>query len=88
MPLDKFVFVERDRTWEIYDWLQQCTPETLAAELADADLNVACVLGDVAGAPYDPVAPEFASSRGPADSPVAILGRAITSRSSSGETQI
>ena len=44
----------------IYNWLQHFDPTSLAAELRGAGLEVASVLGDVAGAPYDPDRPEFA----------------------------
>jgi hypothetical protein len=43
-----------------YDWLQHFNPERLASELADAGLEIASVLGDVAGRPFDPQSHQFA----------------------------
>ncbi len=60
VTLDRYEIVEADRTRTIYNWLQQFDPASLAAELRGAGLEVASVLGDVAGAPYDPDGPEFA----------------------------
>jgi hypothetical protein len=58
--LDKFAIVERARTRWIYNWLQCFTPETLEDELAEHDLQIAELIGNVAGDPYDPEAMEFA----------------------------
>jgi hypothetical protein len=40
--------------------VQHFDPEGLASELGDAGFSVLEVLGDVAGAPYDPGSHEFA----------------------------
>lgn len=58
--LDRYDIVERDRTWGVSNWLQHYDPDTLEAELASAGFEVASVLGDVAGAPYDRLGEEFA----------------------------
>jgi SAM-dependent methyltransferase len=60
VALEKFAIVEADRTRTIYNWVQHFSPESLAAELDHAGLEVETVLGDVAGRPYDPRSSEFA----------------------------
>ncbi len=40
LALDRFTIVEQDRTWEVFNWLQYFTPETLAAELRAAGFKV------------------------------------------------
>lgn len=61
VSLDKYTIVERNRTREIYNWLQSFTPESLERELAEAGLEVVELLGDVAGGPHDPDANQFAA---------------------------
>ena len=58
--LDKYTIVERDRTRTVYNWLQCFSPESLEAELNAEGLAVEALHGNVAGAPYDPQATEFA----------------------------
>lgn len=58
--LDRYTVVEGERTRVFWNWLRHYSPETLTAELAGAGLRVDALLGDVAGSPYDPAAPEFA----------------------------
>jgi len=58
--LDKYTIVETGRTREIYNWLQYFSPKDLKNEFAQCGLETAAVYGDVAGAPYDPQAGEFA----------------------------
>ena len=60
VTLDKYVIVEADQTRTFYNWLQHFNPERLASELGQAGLEIASVLGDVAGRPFDPQASEFA----------------------------
>jgi SAM-dependent methyltransferase len=60
VTLDKYEIVESGRSRTIYNWLQHFDREALAAELRRAGLEVASVLGDVAGRPFDPSSPEFA----------------------------
>jgi SAM-dependent methyltransferase len=54
LVLERHDIVEPDVTWTIFDWAQHLDPEGLTAELAAAGLRVDALLGDVAGAPYDP----------------------------------
>lgn len=58
--LDKYTIVERDRTRTVYNWLQCFSPESLEAELKAEGLAVDALHANVAGAPYDPQATEFA----------------------------
>jgi len=58
--LDKYTIVDAGRTREVYNWLQCFSPEDLKNEFAQCGLEAAAVYGDVAGAPYDPQATEFA----------------------------
>jgi SAM-dependent methyltransferase len=60
LALDRYVITEPDRRWTVHVWCQHFEPDGLAAELETAGLAVTQVLGDVAGAPYDPDGPQFA----------------------------
>jgi SAM-dependent methyltransferase len=58
--LDKYTIYESSRKREIYNWLQAFSPESLATEFEANGLRVLEKYGDVAGAPYDPEAAQFA----------------------------
>jgi SAM-dependent methyltransferase len=58
--VDRYQIVEPGRTRTFCNWVQYFDPEGLASELGDAGFSVLEVLGDVAGAPYDPGSHEFA----------------------------
>jgi 2-polyprenyl-3-methyl-5-hydroxy-6-metoxy-1,4-benzoquinol methylase len=58
--LDKYTIVEATRSRVIYNWLQHYDPETIRLEVEGRGLCVEEILGDVAGAPFDPEAHEFA----------------------------
>jgi hypothetical protein len=58
--LDKYTLVEETRTRVIYNWLQYFEPDGLRREVESHGLVVEEVLGDVAGAAFDPASPEFA----------------------------
>ena len=60
VSLDKYTVIEPSRTREIYNWLQSFTPGSLERELAEAGLETAELLGDVAGESYDPSSDQFA----------------------------
>ena len=60
VSLDKYTIIERTRQREIYNWLQYFTPTSLEREANAAGLEIEGVYGDVAGAPYDADATEFA----------------------------
>jgi len=62
VSLDKYTIVEASRTRTVYNWLQYFDPESLGGELAEHGFILEQIFGDVAGAPYDPRAHEFAVS--------------------------
>lgn len=50
--LDKYVIVESSRIWEVYNWLQYYTLESLAKDVASQGFHIEQVFSDVAGAPF------------------------------------
>jgi 2-polyprenyl-3-methyl-5-hydroxy-6-metoxy-1,4-benzoquinol methylase len=66
--LDKYTILEERRVRTIYNWLQYFSVEMLRGEIESRGLLVDDILDDVAGAPMDPGAHEFAVvARRPAD---------------------
>nr|MBC8450668.1 class I SAM-dependent methyltransferase [bacterium] len=60
VTLDRYTLVESGGTREIYNWLQSYDRKSLEREFATCGLEVIEVLGDVAGAPYDPESTQMA----------------------------
>ena len=58
--LDKYTIVERDRTRQVFNWLQCYEPTEIESEFDRCGLRVVELWGDVAGKAYDPDADEFA----------------------------
>jgi 2-polyprenyl-3-methyl-5-hydroxy-6-metoxy-1,4-benzoquinol methylase len=58
--LDKYTIVEEERVRVVYNWLQYFAVGTLKAEIEGRGFVVDEVLGDVAGAAFDPAAHELA----------------------------
>lgn len=58
--LDKYTIVEADRVRTVYNWLQYFDPEDLKREFTAAGFTVENLYADVAGAPFDPEASEYA----------------------------
>ena len=58
--LDKYTIVERDRTRQLFNWLQCFEPYEVKGELQSCGLEVVEIWGDVSGKDYDPEADEFA----------------------------
>jgi len=54
LALDRYVIVEPGETWQIYNWLQYFTPETIEAELQSAGLKIDEMIGDLTGVPLQP----------------------------------
>jgi SAM-dependent methyltransferase len=54
LSLDRYVIVESDETWQIYNWLQYFTPESIAAELQSAGFEIRQMAGDLTGVPLTP----------------------------------
>jgi SAM-dependent methyltransferase len=51
LSLDRYVIVEPGETWQIYNWLQYFTPESIEAELQSAGLEIDQMVGDLTGVP-------------------------------------
>lgn len=49
VSLDRFVVVEPEETWEIFNWAQYYTPESAAAELGEAGFMVNVISGGLDG---------------------------------------
>jgi SAM-dependent methyltransferase len=60
VTLDRYTILEEGRSRVICNWLQYFSVETLRAELAGSGLVLEEIFADVAGADFDPAAPEFA----------------------------
>ena len=58
--LDKYTIAERDRTRQLFNWLQCFEPYEVKGELQSCGLEVVEIWGDVAGKDYDPEADEYA----------------------------
>ncbi len=58
--LDKYTIFEPRRTWEVYNWMQCFSPETLSQDLKANGFKIEELLGDVAGSAYDEDKDEFA----------------------------
>jgi SAM-dependent methyltransferase len=66
LVLERHDIVEPDRHWTIFDWAQHVDPVGLTRELEAAGFRVDAVLGDVAGARYDPAGETIAVVARPA----------------------
>ena len=58
--LDKYTIVERERQWDVYNWLQYFSPQALETEVEAAGLEVQECLRDVSGKEFDAKHSEFA----------------------------
>ena len=58
--LDKYTFIEADRTRTVYNWLQYFSPEKLKREFLECGFSVDDLYSDVTGTPFDPKTNEFA----------------------------
>ena len=58
--LDKYTIVEPLRTRTVTNWLQHFSAESLRHEFKEAGFHNITLYGDVAGAPFDETAEEFA----------------------------
>jgi hypothetical protein len=54
LALDRFVIVEPGETWQIYNWFQHFTPESIEAELQSAGFEISQMVGDLSGMPLKP----------------------------------
>jgi len=58
--LDKYSIIENTRTRTVYNWLQYFSPDSLMQEFKKAGFTNQLIYGNVAGAPYNDSANEFA----------------------------
>lgn len=58
--LDKYTIVEKDRTRQVFNWLQCFEPSEVESEFDNCGLQVVELWGDVTGTDYDPDTDEFA----------------------------
>lgn len=58
--LDKYTIVEASRTFEVYNWLQYYSRDSIREEFAENGFQIVEYYGDVAGAPFVEDSKEFA----------------------------
>jgi len=51
LSLDRYLIVEPDKSWQIFNWFKHFTPESLHAELDSAGFAVDQMVGDLTGEP-------------------------------------
>ena len=54
LSLDRYLIVEPGETWQIYNWLQYFTPESIEEELRNAGYEIAQMVGDLSGVVLKP----------------------------------
>lgn len=59
ISLDRYLIVEPGERWEIFNWFQYFTAESITRELAQAGFTVATLAGSLAGAPLRDVGREL-----------------------------
>ncbi len=58
--LDKYTIFEKSKTWEVYNWLQYYSLNSLKKEFKENGFRIVEHYSDVAGAPYKSGSPEIA----------------------------
>jgi len=53
LSLDRYLIVEPDDTWQIFNWFQHFTPESIELELQGAGFEIDQMVGDLCGAPLE-----------------------------------
>lgn len=51
LSLDRYLIVEPKETWQIFNWFQYFTPQSIEVELMDAGFRVDLMAGDLSGEP-------------------------------------
>ncbi|MCG7904027.1 MAG: class I SAM-dependent methyltransferase [Candidatus Thiodiazotropha weberae] len=51
LALDRYVIVEPDETWQIYNWFQHYTPQMIETELRNSGFAITELAGDLTGKP-------------------------------------
>ncbi len=49
LSLDRYVIIEPNETWQVYNWFQHYTPKSIEAELQEAGFNFTKMVGDLTG---------------------------------------
>jgi len=49
LSLDRYVIIELNETWQIYNWFQYFTPKSIETELEEAGFAVTQMVGDLTG---------------------------------------
>lgn len=49
LSLDRYIIVEPNETWQIFNWFQYFTPDSIQAELKEAGFKVNKMVGDLSG---------------------------------------
>ena len=53
LSLDRYLIVEPDDTWQIFNWFQHFTPESIELELQGSGFEIEQMVGDLCGAPLE-----------------------------------
>ena len=54
LSLDRYLIVEPDEPWQIYNWFQHFTPESIELELQVSGFKIDEMVGDLCGASLEP----------------------------------
>jgi SAM-dependent methyltransferase len=54
LTLDRYLIVEPNETWQIYNWTQHFTPQSIEIELKSAGFQIDQIAGDLSGTPLEP----------------------------------
>lgn len=54
LSLDRFLIIESDKSWQIFNWFQHFTPEKIEVELSESGFIVEEMAGDLTGKPLCP----------------------------------
>ena len=49
LSLDRYLIVEPDESWQIFNWFQHFTPESIESELQNAGFEINQMVGDLSG---------------------------------------
>ena len=52
LALDRYIIVEPQNTWQIYNWFQHFSPQMIEKELRESGLGVVEMAGDLTGKPF------------------------------------
>ncbi|MCP4126401.1 MAG: methyltransferase domain-containing protein [Gammaproteobacteria bacterium] len=49
LSLDRYIIIEPNETWQVYNWFQHYTPKSITAELQGAGFDITEMAGDLTG---------------------------------------